>query len=115
MAPRRKIIIKDIRDNQLAFPCIPSLQLSALNINTYQKTVKTSGIRYISKLKSVTKYVSSSITHPNILLTYPMLIEVIHITAHINICIMSLIFGLTLSKSSIKLTIVVIAPNDHKR
>ncbi len=69
------------------------------------------GIINISLSPSKKWSVSSSITHPNILLTYHILIEVTPIVAQIIICKISLVFAERDTMSSKKLTSVIIPPN----
>ena len=76
---------KHMSDNPEVFPCIPSVQFNALNTNTYQIIVKIRGIINISFPAIIADKVSSSITPPNILLTYHIFIEVIPIVAQIII------------------------------
>jgi len=42
---KKKSIKNDIIDNPEVFPCIQSVQFSALKTNTYQRIVKNKGIR----------------------------------------------------------------------
>jgi len=60
---------KQISERPEVFQEIPSVQLSALKIKTYQTTVKISGIIKISFPSTIVENVSSSITHQNTLLT----------------------------------------------
>jgi len=75
--------------------------------------VNRSGIINISLPRTIAESVSNSTTPQNILLTYPILIEVIQITAHMSIWIRSLIFALIPIMSSKKLIAVIRAQNIH--
>jgi len=113
LRPKRKITKKHMSESPDVFPCIPSVQFSALNTNTYQTIVNIRGIINISLLATINANVSSSITHPKILLTYPIFIEVTPIVAPIIICKRSLVLAERETISSIKLTKVITHQN-HK-
>jgi hypothetical protein len=77
--------------------------------------VKIRGIIKISLHEIIIESVSSSITHQNILLTYPIFIEVIPIVAPMIICSNKRVFALSEIRSSKKLTSVITPPNHRIR
>jgi hypothetical protein len=81
-------------DSPEVFPCIPSDQFKALKTNTYHITVNISGIINTSLFPIMKWSVSNSITPQKILLTYPILIEVIPIVAPMIICKIRRVFAL---------------------